>query len=143
MRELFKKLVSKEVQDFINNNLKTDLSKIILKGSPFADVDIKTIATQIESKNKAVKKLSTWYKTNGIIYPPKLNLEQASSEVTANYKASLVSNGSLIDLTGGFGSDAYYFAQNANSVTHCETNEDLSEIVKHNFEDLGIKNVTT
>ncbi len=143
MRELFKKLISKEVQDFITNNLKTDLSKLILKGSPFADLDIKKIAIQIESKNKAIKKLSTWYKTNGIIYPPKLNLEQASSEVTANYKASLINNGSLIDLTGGFGSDAYYFAQNASSVTHCETDEELSEIVKHNFEVLGIKNVTT
>lgn len=141
MRELFKKLVSKEVQDFITKNLKTDLSKLILKGSPFADIDIKTIATQIDSKNKAIKKLPTWYKTHGIIYPPKLNLEQASSEVTANYKASLVGSGSLIDLTGGFGSDAYYFAQNASSVVHCEINEELSEIVKHNFDVLGIKNV--
>ncbi|HET8829057.1 MAG TPA: hypothetical protein VFM79_06930, partial [Pelobium sp.] len=143
MRELFKNITSKEVQEFINKNLKTDLSKLILKGSPFAAIDIKTIATQIDSKNKAVKKLPTWYKTHGVIYPPKLNLEQASSEVTANYKASLISKGTLIDMTGGFGSDAYYFAQNARSVTHCEINEELSEIVKHNFEILGIKNVKT
>lgn len=143
MRELFKNITSKEVQDFINKNLKTDLSKLILKGSPFPDLDVKTLATQIDSKNKAVKKLPTWYKTIGIIYPPKLNLEQASSEVTANYKASIINAGPLLDLTGGFGSDAYYFAQNTNWVTHCEINEELSEIVKHNFEVLGIKNVTT
>lgn len=141
MSEDFKKLTSKEVQDFINNNLKTDVSKLILKGSPFVDVDIKTIATQIEGKNKCEKKLPSWFKANGIIYPPKLNLEQSSSEIAARYKASLVNGGSLIDLTGGFGADAYYFAETASSVTHCEINEQLSAIVKHNFEVLGVKNI--
>jgi precorrin-6B methylase 2 len=143
MSDLSEKLTRKEVQDFINKNLKTDVSKLILKGSPFPELSVKTIATQIEGKNKSEKKLPTWFKTNGIIYPAKLNLEQSSSEITAQYKASLINNGSLVDLTGGFGIDDYYFAQKATTVTHCEINEELSAIVKHNFEMLGVKNVTT
>jgi len=142
MSDLFEKLSSKAVQDFINKNLKTDVSKLILKGSPFPDLSVKIIATQVESKNRSEKKLPTWFKTNGIIYPAKLNLEQSSSEITAKYKASLVNNGSLIDLTGGFGVDDYYFAQKATSIIYCEINEELSAIVKHNFDILGIKNVT-
>lgn len=142
MNEGYKQLTTKDVQDFINGNLNTDVSKLILKGSPFVHVSVKDLATQIEGKNKSQKKLPSWFKTNGIIYPPKLNLEQSSSEITARYKASLVNGGLLIDLTGGFGSDAYYFAETADWVTHCEVNKELSAIVKHNFEVLGVKNVT-
>lgn len=141
MSEVFRYLTSKEVQDFINKNLKADLSKLIMKGSPFAGLDIKEIATQIEGKNKAKKKLPSWYKTNGVVYPPKINLEQSSSEVTANYKATLINKGILIDLTGGFGVDDYYFAQEAETVVHCEMNERLALIAEHNFDVLGIKNV--
>nr|WP_294898978.1 hypothetical protein [uncultured Pedobacter sp.] len=143
MSELFEKLTRKEVQDFINKNLKTDVSKLILKGSPFPELSVKLLATQIEGKNRSEKKLPTWFKTNGMIYPPKLNLEQSSSEITAQYKASLITDGRLIDLTGGFGIDDYYFAQKAKAVVHCEINEELSAIVKHNFEILDIKNVST
>ncbi|MFC5284767.1 THUMP-like domain-containing protein [Pedobacter alpinus] len=136
------KFSDEKVQDFIQKNLKTDLHKLILKGSPFEGITIQEIATQIEGKNKTEKKLPTWYKTKSIIFPPKLNLEQSSSEITAAYKAQLINNGPLLDLTGGFGVDDYYFAHKASAVTYCELNLELSEIVKHNFEKLGIKNIS-
>lgn len=135
------KFSEQKVQDFIQQNLKTDLHKLILKGSPFNDISIQEIATQIEGKNKTEKKLPTWYQTQGIIFPPKLNLEQSSSEITAKYKTELINAGSVLDLTGGFGVDDYYFAKKASVVTHCEINADLSQIVKHNFEKLGAKNI--
>jgi 16S rRNA G966 N2-methylase RsmD len=53
----------------------------------------------------------------------------------------LLNGSSLIDLTGGFGVDDYYFANTMKSVTHCEINSDLSEIVKHNFKQLGVTNI--
>src|SRR6476646_9182858 len=100
-------ILKPEVQDFIHEHLKTDLQKLILKGSPFPTITIQELAIQIEGKNKSEKKLPTWFKTKGILFPPKLNLEQASSEITAKYKASLISSGNLIDLTGGFGIDDF------------------------------------
>ena len=36
-----------EVQHFINDNLNSDISKLILKGSPFKKVTIQEIAQQI------------------------------------------------------------------------------------------------
>jgi hypothetical protein len=50
------------------------------------------------------------------------------------------SGSTLIDLTGGFGVDDYYF-QKVKSITHCEINTGLSEIVAHNFRQLGIVNI--
>ena len=75
-------------------------------------------------------------------FSKQLNIEQTSSELTAKYKADLVSGKSLIDLTGGFGIDTYYFSKQIEAVTHCEINAELSEIVKHNYKVLDVTNIT-
>ncbi|MBI9042648.1 class I SAM-dependent methyltransferase [Lutibacter sp.] len=136
-------ILNTEVQNFINSNLKTDLTKLILKGSPFNTIAIQEIAEQIVSKNKCETKLPTWFSTKNIYYPNKLNIEQTSSEITANYKANLVSGSSLIDLTGGFGIDTYYFSKKIKNSTHCEINNDLSEIVSHNYQQLKVSTIKT
>ena len=68
-------------------------------------------------------------------------MEQTSSELTAAYKNKLVQGSSLIDCTGGFGVDAYYFSKSIDHVIHCESNIELSNIVKHNFSQLEVKNI--
>jgi hypothetical protein len=132
-----------EVQNFINAHLKTDLTKLILKGSPFESVSIQEIAEQILAKNSCEKKLPRWFIAENIYYPNKLNIEQTSSEITAKYKSDLVSGETLIDITGGFGVDAYFFSQKVAKITHCEINEELSAIVSHNFKQLQVNNITT
>ncbi|SNR38078.1 class I SAM-dependent methyltransferase [Lutibacter flavus] len=136
-------ILNKKIQEFINSNLKSDITKLVLKGSPFVNVSIQEIAEQIITKNKCERKLPTWFSAENIYYPNKLNIEQTSSETTAKYKANLVSGNSLIDITGGFGVDAYYFSQKIKEVTHCEINKELSEIVSHNYEQLNAENIKT
>ncbi len=138
-----KNILNKDVQDFITNNLKSDIAKLIFKGSPFKDITIQELANQIIAKGKCEKKLPTWFNAPGIYFPNKLNIEQTSSEITAEYKANLIAGDSLIDLTGGFGVDAYYFATHFKKVTHCEINDTLSKIVNHNFTVLNKHNVET
>lgn len=135
-------ILNTEVQEFIAANLKSDITKLILKGSPFENVSIQEIAEQIESKKRCEKKLTTWFSAENIYYPNKLNIEQTSSEITANYKANLLSGNTLVDITGGFGVDCYYFSQKVNQVTHCEINQKLSKIVIHNNKRFNIKNIT-
>ncbi len=130
-------LLHTDVQRFINENLNSDLSRLILKGSPFETVKIQEIVEQIDSKNKARTKLPTWFQTEGIYYPNKLNLSQSSSELTASYKANILNGSSLIDLTSGFGVDSYYFSKRFSEVIACEINRDLVEIVAHNFKRLS------
>ncbi len=132
-----------EVQAFINAHLKTALPTLILKGSPFDTVSIQELATQIQSKQKSQEKLPSWSTTTNIYYPPKVHIEQTSSELTAAYKASLVSGNTLIDLTGGFGVDSYYFAQKFQKIIHCEVNSQLSKIVAHNYQQLNKDTIET
>jgi hypothetical protein len=136
-----KLILQNKVQDFINNHLNSDLSKLIFKGSPFADLSIQELAEQIEAKKRAKDKLPTWFSTDDIYYPNKLSIEQSSSEITAQYKAKLVSGNSLMDLTGGMGIDTYYFSKHVDHLIHCEINEQLSELVKHNFKLLKADNI--
>ena len=138
---MFENILKKEVQDFINQNLNSDISKLLFKGSPFADVDIKELVNQIEAKNKSKTKLNTWFNAKNIVFPAKLSIEQTSSEKTAQFKSSLFGGKSAIDLTGGFGIDSFYFANNFGHFIHCEYNKELSDIVKHNFSVLGKNNV--
>ena len=135
-------LLNPEIQKFINNNIDKNISKLALQKNPFPVVEWISILSQIEAKTKARLKLPSWFAADNILYPSKISVEQTSSEKTAFYKISIVSGERLIDLTGGFGVDDFYFAKKMNTVVHCEINPELSKIVKHNFEQLDVKNIS-
>ncbi|MDD5150571.1 MAG: class I SAM-dependent methyltransferase [Flavobacterium sp.] len=135
-------ILTPEIQLFINENIDKNIAKLALQKNPFPNVEWLSILNQIEAKTKAKLKLPIWFTTENIIYPSKISIEQTSSEKTASYKAEIVSGESLIDLTGGFGIDDYYFANKIKKVAHCEINTELSTTVKHNFEQLKVKNIT-
>lgn len=138
-----KALLHKDVRRFISENFRKDIPKLIFKGSPFAEVTVQELAAQLTGKKKAEKKLPLWFENDKVIYPPLLNLEQTSSQTTAMYKASLINGESLLDLTGGFGIDTYFFSKRFEKVVHCELNSRLSEIAAHNFTELDAGNIDT
>lgn len=136
-------ILKPEVQEFISKNLKIEITKIILKGSPFEDIESKELANQILAKKKSEKKLPTWFSSKNIYYPNKISIEQTSSEITAAFKSKLVTGKSIIDITGGFGVDSFYFSKQFKKVIHCEINSELSTNVKHNYQQLNSKNIET
>jgi len=96
-------ILKTETQAFINQHLNANIADLILKKSVYTTEDLKLIIEQIEAKKRCQKKLPTWFNTPNIYYPNKLNIEQTSSKITAQYKASLINGDTLIDLTGGYG----------------------------------------
>jgi hypothetical protein len=135
-------ILNPEIQAFIDSNTDKRISTLALQKNPFPDIEWISILNQIEAKAKAKHKLPSWFITKNIIYPSKISIEQTSSEKTASHKASIVSGESLIDLTGGFGVDDYYFSKKIKTVAHCEIDAGLSNIVKHNLEQLGVENIS-
>nr|WP_313795263.1 class I SAM-dependent methyltransferase [uncultured Allomuricauda sp.] len=115
---------------------------VLLKKQLFEGISQKELFQQLEAKKKCEYKLPSWFNTTNIYYPNKVNIEQTSSEQTAAYKAKLLDGKSLLDLTGGFGVDAYYFSKQLDTVFHCEIDQELSEIANHNFKILGQNNIT-
>lgn len=134
----FSKLISSDIQNYINQNLNSDLTKLLLKKSPFPDVSMQEIVQQIKGRKTAEKKFPFLTK-EGIVFPPNLNLEQASSQSTAEYKAQNLKGKSFLDLTCGFGIDAYFLSKNFDEVTLIEQNSELISIVESNWKTLGRK----
>ena len=138
-----KDILQPEVQDYIDKELNSDPATLLFKKQQFETISQQELTEQIISKKKCQKKLPTWFNATNIYYPPKINIEQTSSELTASYKRYLVQGERLVDITGGLGIDCYYFAKHIKAVTHCELNENLSAIVDHNYKALGVKNIET
>ncbi|GHT53128.1 hypothetical protein AGMMS49982_15300 [Bacteroidia bacterium] len=91
-----------------------------------------------------LKKVPSWANIDGLQMPPRLALEQCSSEATARYKSQLpvfsyrLPNGVLVDLTGGFGVDTAFMSVNFSEVDYVEHDADLAAIAAHNFAVLGL-----
>ncbi len=128
-----------DIQQFIHDYENEDVKALVLKHKEILGLPSAIIAEQISGRKKAKDKLPAWYKSKNIVYPPTLNLEQCSSEITANYKAKILAEGmanSLVDLTGGFGVDTFSFSKFFNEVHYVESNENLYRIVANNFKQL-------
>src|SRR5690606_35189164 len=134
-------LLEQEARRYIYENQNEDIRKVSLQKSPFSDVSPAELAQQIKGIQTARKKFPQYFENEKILYPPSLNLEQASSEQTSLYKSKIVSGGKLVDLTSGFGIDSFGFSHSFERVIAVERNEELSEISRHNFQVLGKKNI--
>ena len=96
---------------------------------------------QIEGRERTADKLPTFASIPDWWYPVRLSCEQCSSELTARYKASLLSPLALgegkeerfLDLTGGYGVDTYFLSEHFARTDYVEQNEELCRIAAHNF----------
>jgi len=138
-----KRLLQSEIQSFIKEHEEEDLRHLMLQKEKYAHLPLRDIIEQLSGRKKAKKKLPTWYKTAGVLYPSPVSIEQSSSEITAKYKANLFSGISVLDLTGGFGVDSFYLAQRFNKLSYVEKNADLAQIAQHNFSCLQQQNIET
>ena len=112
-----------------------------------SDSDFRFALQQIEGRQRTRDKLPTFAAIDGWLYPPRLNLEQCSSERTARFKASLLSTLNaqrstlnsqlstlnLIDATGGYGVDTFFMSEQAAETYYFEQNTELAAIAEHNF----------
>ena len=142
-------IITDETVDFIRQHRNDDVRALALRGSKGEAVDMPFALDQIQGWQTARLKLPTWAATEGIIYPPHLNMEQCSSEETARYKHNCIAQffepdeATLIDLTGGFGVDFSLMSPGFHHAVYVEQNARLVEVAKHNFAVLGLQNVET
>ncbi|MCR5820579.1 MAG: RsmD family RNA methyltransferase [Bacteroidaceae bacterium] len=135
--------MNKETKEYILAHADDDVRTLALSKMPEA-VDSAFALRQIESRQKALRKLPTWHSTEGIIWPKRLSMEQCSSEETAAYKSRLIQRikeeaDVFIDLTGGFGVDFASIARNFRHSIYVERDTDLCDIAKNNFPLLGVE----
>ena len=131
-----------KLEEFIREHRHDDVRQLALQAARYPDIDMQQALQQIAGWQTARTKLPEWAATDGIIYPPRLSMEQCSSEATAKYKAKVLdpSTSTVIDLTGGFGVDFSYMARAFQKAVYVERQPHLCEAARHNFQLLGLEN---
>ena len=127
--------------EFIASHRTEDVRRLALTAAP-SGVDMPYALRQIEGWQTACRKLPTWAATEGVIYPPRLAMEQCSSEATARLKMKIIcdllgegkgaSHAAMVDLTGGYGVDFLTMAPIFGRATYVERQPDLVDMVRHN-----------
>ncbi len=102
-----------------------------------SDEEWRWFLQQVEGRERTADKLPTFAAIDDWWYPVRLSCEQCSSELTARYKAQMVngtwSNGTCLDLTGGYGVDTYFLSECFDHTDYVEQNTELCRIAEHNF----------
>ena len=131
-----------KLEEFIREHRHDDVRQLALQAARYPDIDMQQALQQIAGWQTARTKLPEWAATDGIVYPPRLSMEQCSSEATAKYKAKVLapSPSTVIDLTGGFGVDFSYMARGFQKAVYVERQPHLCEAARHNFQLLGLEN---
>ena len=134
------------LQRFIRDNKDADVAQLALQRNRYpmlSDSDFRFCLQQIDGRQRTKDKLPLFATIEGWLYPPRLNLEQCSSERTARFKAELLKqlfslsasglSTMLIDATGGYGVDTFFMSAVAGETHYFEQNADLAAIAEHNF----------
>lgn len=133
-------MFTQEEMLFMELNKDKDPYQIAMSAKQNPSIDIPKMASQIQARQKLSQKLPTWTTKSRIYFPKSISQEQASSEITAKFKASIVS-GNVLDLTGGMGVDTAAFAKRADKITYTEIQKDLYDITHYNHDILGFNNI--
>ena len=131
--------LSPEPLRFIEENVRADVRSLALQAKKYPQVDMAMAVVQIAGRQIAEAKVPSWYRTEGLLYPKHLSMEQCSSEATAIYKAGLVEGDTFADLTGGFGIDCSFLSRKFKQADYVERQSELCELAMHNFPLLGLK----
>jgi len=116
-------------------------SRLMLQAGRYPHLPVAQLVQHIGARQKIKTKLPSWYQHPQVRYPVALSVEQSSSEKTAAFKAGLVNGTLLLDLTGGFGIDSYFFADKFETVIYVERQPELVEIAAANAKVLGRNNI--
>ncbi len=136
-------ITSAEAQAWLTEHRAADPARLLLAAHRWPNLPVRELVAQLAARQKARTKLPEWAENPALLFPVGLSVEQASSEATARFKAGLVAGATaLADLTGGFGVDAWHFAQTVGRVTYVEQNAELAGIVAHNAAQLHTVNLS-
>ena len=145
--------VNEETRAFIREHREDDIRKLALQGGKDG-VDRVYALDQIAGWQTARRKLPSWAAVEGLVYPPRLSMEQCSSEQTARYKVGVARRllglpdeaeegggrlgGAFADLTGGLGVDFSYLSRLFGRSVYVERQPALCDVARQNFGLLGL-----
>ena len=129
--------------NFIESNRNSDIFSLKLKRDKFPeDFPLDFCLLQIDARKKYSHKLKSFISNPKFLFPDSISGEQTSHQAVSKFHASLINqNNIVLDMTGGLGIDSMSIASSAQKVISIEIDENKANILKHNAEILGYKNL--
>lgn len=131
--------------EYIARHRRDDVNALALSLHSLPHLDADYILRQIEALQRLERKVPEWTQTDGLLYPPRLALEQCSSSFSARYKAAVaarfmpdLSRPAFADLTGGMGVDFSFMARPFEQAVYVERQPELVRCARRNFPLLGL-----
>lgn len=130
--------ISTQLAEYISNNAAGDTARIRLAGKEICGYTANFVADQIEARQLYRKRFPRLCADTLTIFPPKLNLEQSSSEATADAKAEFIFRETgrarcIIDLSAGLGVDALAMSSISDKIVLTEPDEKIRAVAESNF----------
>lgn len=131
-----------EMKCFVKAHANDDVVSLLFRKDKYPRIDMTFAVEQILCRRYIKGKIPSWYGNEDLMFPSKISVEQASSEVTARYKQRLIPEGcTLCDLTGGLGVDSFFFSRRAARVIYIERYPGYCQSARLNFPVLGADNI--
>ncbi len=132
-------------EEYIARHADDAPAELALRLQRHPELDAAYILRQVEGRQLLRRKVPEWAACEGLLYPPRLALEQCSAAPAARYKAALArrlvaaeERPTLVDLTGGLGVDFSFMAPAFARATYVERQEALVRLARHNLPLLGL-----
>ncbi|MCH5347070.1 MAG: RsmD family RNA methyltransferase [Muribaculaceae bacterium] len=136
------KPLSPDDLDWIARHKSDDTSRLRLKYH--GNEDITYLIDQLEARRKGSHKVAREIeRAPGFVFPTLLSAEQCTSDLLAEYHATLVTAGErVLDMTAGLGIDAIHLSNVASTVTAVDIDPRCTDALNINAALLGIDNLT-
>jgi hypothetical protein len=136
LSELFSK---PEVLEFIRSNKDKNPSELALRHAGKVGFSLNPVLDWLDALQRARHKMPLHFAVT--CYLTRRAVEQCSSEATAEYKASQIEGKTLLNLCGGIGIDDWALSKKIERIISLDTDVELSNLAKMNFQKLEINNV--
>ncbi len=133
-------ILTEQEQAFARQHIDDDLAALALAAHRYPQVRVAALLPHLAALRKLRTKAPSWFRFD-LDLPSTVSVEQASSERTARFKASLFSGQRLLDLTGGLGIDTFFWASVFEEVVYVERDPTLAQAARQNFALLGANNI--
>lgn len=132
--QLLHEPIRKEEIDFMLLHWHDDIATCML--NPNFTPRERLLLKQIHLRQRIEYKLPSIHHNPQWILPEQLNLEQSSSEKTAQYKAGFLHGKILLDVTLGMGIDAMWMSRSFEKVIAVEQDPELAALTEHNLKSI-------
>lgn len=125
---------------FADEHSEDNPDRLLLNAAGRSGIDMKIVASTLESRRRLLAKAPMWARTPGLVFPRTISAQQCSGELSAAYKAGLAAlfQPSIVaDLTGGIGVDTLALSRICTSCHYNEMDDSLCAAAELNFQQIN------